>query len=376
MKTSIDISHIIGWRGNLTGIERVEYHLIKHYFENTKAEFFYWSERAGRFEVASRKFVKKAVINRQSRQEQSGRIAKPARWRRPRKFQPQGTAVILAGLWDNSVYISSLEKMAGNCDLVHVVYDMIPLTHRDYVVDFLPPVFENYMLSILPKCRKILAISESTAKDTKKILKQAKLPVPPTKSFRLGDDLSRADKAIRPKGIDGSFILSVGTIEARKNHQLLFELQKLLAEEGQPVTPIVIAGKRGWLTDELQAKVADSAHKLVILDKTTDEELRWLYENCLFTIFPSIYEGWGLPVAESLNYGKVTLSSNTSSMPEVGGQFADYFSPTNPAELAALVLKYLDPKARASREQYIKRHYRPLSWDQAAAHFARLVTER
>jgi glycosyltransferase involved in cell wall biosynthesis len=204
------------------------------------------------------------------------------------------------------------------------------------------------------------------------------LRVPKIEVFTLGDDITRAPKAVKPAGVPDVYILSVGTIEGRKNHQLLYYALKGLIKEHSSTPPIVIAGRRGWLSADFQYMAEndpDIQEKIIIMEKITDSELRWLYENCLFTIFPSFYEGWGLPIAESLGYGKVTLASDTSSMLEVGDKFADYFSPFSPDQLSDLLLKYQDLAVRQKREESIKKGYKTRTWDDCAKSFAELVEE-
>lgn len=380
-----DVSHIMGWSGNLTGIERVEYHLIKYYFEKTDAGFVVWDNKRQRFSVASRTLIEAVIINRTSEQEfkqdkPDGLLKRiKRRLSLSQSFVNRGDVFIVpAGLWDNQTYIEGLKAVAVDNHLIHVVHDMIPINQSQYIVDYLPPVFEKYMREVLPVCYRLMANSQSTARDTRQVLKERKLHVPPIKVFRLGDDITRADKAVAPAGLTGDFILSVGTIEARKNHALLYGVQRLALAKNLPIPKMVIAGRRGWLTDNLQNKLETDTSirdRIIILDKTTDAELRWLYRNCLFTIFPSFYEGWGIPVAESLGYGKVTLSSSASSMPEIGGRLVDYFSPKSAEELLKLIIKYSDKKTRQTREKLIAKNYKPLSWDRAAAEFARLAIE-
>ncbi len=389
--TWLDISHIIGWQGNLTGIERVEYHLIKHYFHNSDAGFIYWDNDRSNFQIASRDFVKKMVINRSSEAEQKAApvvnqstILQKMHTKIRRALIDnkthihEGTVIILAGLWDNRGYISGVKKLADSHALIHVVYDMIPLLQPGYVVEYLPAVFEEYMLAVLPKCTKILAISEATKNDTIRVLKSHKLPVPEVIAFRLGDDITRANVAIKPKGVPEKYILSVSTVEARKNHQLLYYVQKLAQAKNINIPPMVIAGKLGWLTNDLQymlEKDPEMQGKITLLDSINDMEMRWLYENSWITIFPSIYEGWGLPVAEALSYGKVVLASNTSSIPEVGGSNVDYFSPFSTDELLALIQKYSTADILKKRQHYIENHYHPTTWEQAALSFSDLINK-
>ena len=383
--STIDVSHIIGWTGNLTGIERVEFNLINHYFNHTKASFIRWEAEQAEFVNIDRAVIRSEILNRTSEAEQSGSVPVRSIGQRimnklKRRLLPSAnatisgqTVVVLAGLWDSQSYIDGLIKLSHHNKLVHVVYDMIPLVTKGFVVDFMPPIFENYFYSVLPVCTGVMAISKSSAKDTVKILKQRNVALPKVDSFTLGEDIVRAKKDVKPSGVAGDFILSVGTVEARKNHMLLYYAYKGLMQQGVELPKLVIAGRKGWLTEDMCYMLEhdeDVKGMILIKETITDSELSWLYKNCLFTVFPSFYEGWGLPVAESLSYGKVTLSSNTSSLTEAGVGMADYFSPFSTDELTVLIHKYLDAPKRAAREKLITMSYKSNNWQTTAKDFA------
>ena len=393
----IDVSHIVGWKGVLTGIERVEYNLIVHYYYETKAIFISWSADKSSFIEFPRTKVKEIIIDRAFEIDNINKpditttkllhrfikkinhgLSKDSNNSKNREIIKGGDIIILAGLWDNIDYIQSLVSLSSENKLIHVVYDMIPIVQKAYVVAFLPGVFENYMLNILPRCTGIMAISKSTADDTRKILIDRKLHVPKINTFRLGDDMNDKSNHKQIKNIKSDFILCVGTIEARKNHYILYMLQKKLLDDSKDPAVIVFAGKRGWLTSDLQYMIEHDntlQDRIKILEDTSDSELNWLYANCLFTITPSFYEGWGLPVVESLANGKVTISSNTSSMPEAGDEFADYFSPYSVLELSKLVTKYMNKDIRTAREKFIKNNYKPYSWTESSKSFANKVMQ-
>ena len=97
-----------------------------------------------------------------------------------------------------------------------------------------------------------------------------------------------------------------------------------------------------------------------------DKELAWLYENCLFSVYPAFYEGWGLPVAESLLRGVPVLTSNTSSIPEIAGDLLEYFSPYSSEEIMLALNKYYsNPKILATKTAEIKKKYKPTLWDES-----------
>lgn len=386
--TTIDVSHIMGWNGNLTGIERVEFNLISHYFKNTEANFIRWESQQAEFVTVDRAVIRSEILDRTSEAEQAksmpvNSIGQRIKNKLKRRSLPLAgadisgqTVVVLAGLWDSQGYIDGLIRLSRHNKLVHVVYDMIPLVTKGYVVDFMPPIFEKYFYNVLPVCTGVLAISKSSANDTVKILRQLNAQIPKVDSFTLGDDIVRAKKDVKPNGVAGDFILSVGTIEARKNHMLLYYAYKSLLQQGLKLPSLIIAGRKGWLTDDLCYMLEhdeDVKGKILIRESITDSELSWLYKNCLFTAFPSFYEGWGLPVAESLSYGKVTLSSNTSSLTEAGVDMADYFSPFSSDELATLIRNYLNASKRVDREKQIAKSYKSNNWQVVTKDFAEKV---
>jgi hypothetical protein len=100
-----------------------------------------------------------------------------------------------------------------------------------------------------------------------------------------------------------------------------------------------------------------------ILSHVTDAELDVLIKNCLFTVFPSTYEGWGLPISESLSYGKYCLASDSSSHREVGYDLIDYLDPWDvPAWAEKLTYLFTHPEYVKKKETHIRKKYKPHSW--------------
>jgi glycosyltransferase involved in cell wall biosynthesis len=170
----------------------------------------------------------------------------------------------------------------------------------------------------------------------------------------------------------------VGTIEARKNQALLYQVwSRLLETYGASVPKLVIVGHPGLLSSDFVTLVKDSAMRnhVVILKDTTDSELVWLYEHCLFTVYPSIYEGWGLPVAESLARGKYCITSESSSMPEIAGDLVDYHSPWDSGECYNLIAQAIgDARFLKEREAAIRARYKTTAWKETAESIVRFVS--
>jgi glycosyltransferase involved in cell wall biosynthesis len=176
-----------------------------------------------------------------------------------------------------------------------------------------------------------------------------------------------------------SYVLLVATIEARKNHALLVRVWRRLIEQmpADQVPRLVFAGSVGWLVGDLLQQL-DNANWLdghvALVHEPSDAELAALYRDCLFTVFPSLYEGWGLPVTESLGFGKPCIIANATALPEAGGAFARGFDPENVAEATAVIRQVLDDRAGlAAWEARVRAEFRPVPWTAAAGAIAEAV---
>jgi len=139
----------------------------------------------------------------------------------------------------------------------------------------------------------------------------------------------------------GKFWLNVGTIEPRKNIRRLLKAYAELRRLDPKAFPLVIAGKPGWLEHDIEKFIKDiglrdSVHLLGYVDNKT---LQWLYKHCFCFIYPSLFEGFGLPVLEAMNMGIPVITSNTSTLPEVGGSAALYINPLEEKEIVEAMLK-------------------------------------
>ena len=119
----------------------------------------------------------------------------------------------------------------------------------------------------------------------------------------------------------GGFWLAVGTIEPRKNYDGLVRAYARLKAEMPATPPLLIAGKVGWMMPHFPALLAELgiARDVHALGYVSEAELVWLYQNCFAVVYPTFWEGFGLPVVEALGHGVPVISSNVSSIPEVLG---------------------------------------------------------
>jgi alpha-1,3-rhamnosyl/mannosyltransferase len=168
------------------------------------------------------------------------------------------------------------------------------------------------------------------------------------------------------------FVLAVGTLEPRKNLPRLVEAYSSLPKETQERHPLVVVGAEGWETGETLQALRSLGERAVLLGHVSDGELAGLYRRCALFAYPSLGEGFGLPVLEAMAAGAAVLTSNVSSLPEVGGEAVAYAEPHSAASIATALAALLDEPERRQRLGRLARERAAMfSW----AHTAELVLE-
>jgi glycosyltransferase involved in cell wall biosynthesis len=136
---------------------------------------------------------------------------------------------------------------------------------------------------------------------------------------------------------------------------------------GDRMPALVFAGQGGGDTETVRIMSEDGLmwnRKLFLVESPTDGEVAWLYENCAFTIFPSLSEGWGLPITESLSYGKYCLAADNSSQPEAGQGLAFHAENMDGAAWLAEIRRLVtEPGYREAMNTRVAANYRSRSWD-------------
>lgn len=293
---------------------------------------------------------------------------------------PEGACLVNLGTswWLQNYFLYVRQaKRTRNIRYVPFVHDLIPVMTPQHCVKELTQDFITWALGVFEHADFFLANSNSTKRDLIKVGDMLGHSVPPENVAVIPLDADFRRPLAKPLDPDhlrrwylapGEFVLIVSTIESRKNHLLAFEAWvNLMRTHGADKIPkLVCVGNRGWLNDEIYRRLEDTPllrQRVVMLSHLSDEELALLYRNCLFTLYPSTYEGWGLPVTESLCYGKVALVSDSSSLPEAGGRFADYFESISLESLEAGLRRLIfDPAHREAREHDIRENFEPRRW--------------
>ncbi|WP_084440569.1 glycosyltransferase family 4 protein [Acetobacter nitrogenifigens] len=296
---------------------------------------------------------------------------------------PSDIFLVLGAPWSDPLFGERLRVVREIHGLrpVLLLYDLIPVRRPEWCAQSLVEVFRHWLDSTLPQCAHLLAISDATARDVERYAEEEGLRLADkVRTIRLGTGFGLTAQQDEPKDATppgglpkpGTYVLFVSTMEARKNHALLFRVwRRLIAELGADAVPtLVFAGRVGWLVADLMQQLENTDWldgKIRLLRDPSDEELRWLYRGCMFTVFPSLFEGWGLPVTESLMMGSPCVASNVTSVPEAGGAFARYFNPESAKDATAVIRDVIADRAGLAlwREQVTKDFPR-VSWETTA----------
>lgn len=406
-KLVIDVTQLVNWKGKLTGIPRVMDELSRRFADSDTVAFVC-------FDGGNFRFIDRTVITERSKvlaqaqpvaavesspsnpkKQQALLMAKRLYKKSPllqkayKRIKVQSVAqsgegepvwkplknqkmLIMWGEWGDASYISAVEAaLNAGVELCQFAQDMIPLVVPQFS-GHSTVTLQDYAEKIYPRCKVIIAISENTKKDVLDWFKDQGEKPPKVRVTRLGDfwELVEPQKpqleARIMKLLTQPFIISVGTLEARKNHTILYYTYKLAKARSVTLPPLFILGRRGWMTDEVHefiTKDPEINQHITFLEDRSDGEIAWFYAHCTFSIYQSFYEGWGLPIAESLAHGAPVIASNTSSMPEVAGDLVTYFNPASTDECLEAITTMMQPKTLARAKKKAKQ-YQPTSWDQ------------
>ena len=299
--------------------------------------------------------------------------------------KPGDFILALGARWSDPDYADLVRELGEGSGLRFgvMIYDLIPLTRPEFCEVTLRVALERFLRTVLPLSDVTFAISHATARDVDHWAAKADMALrTPIRVLPIGTGFTPPPVSALPDDLtDGSYVLFVSTIEARKNHVLAFRAWRRLIDELplEQVPTLVFAGRIGWIIEDLIEWLRNSQFlngKIKVVSDADDRTLAALYRGARFTIFPSHYEGWGLPVTESLGYGKVCIGSTSTSVPEAGGPFCLYHDPDNVTEAFNLYRKVItEPEIIEGLERKIAADYRPKTWSECATALLAAVDE-
>jgi len=303
---------------------------------------------------------------------------------------PQGSILLDLGTswWQRNYFLNlRVAKAASHISYVPFIHDLIPIITPEHCAAELRRDFLTWIAGVFHHADHFFVNSDATRKDLQMVAKELGRSPGEIAVVTLAADFRRpvdsqasvgavedAKDLLASYGLaKGNYVLCVATIESRKNHAAAFAVWlRMIKKYGTRNVPkLVCVGKDGWLNDSVYHTLSASellSNQVMILQNISDASLGALYANCLFTLYPSFYEGWGLPVTEALCYGKVPVTTKASSLPQAGGEFAEYFEIGSENEFLAKVERLtFDSEYRTAREQQIANEFKPRSWGDISA---------
>lgn len=239
-------------------------------------------------------------------------------------------------------------------------------------------IVENLTLGpALKKCRSVIAISESTKRDLEKYYPSAtdKITVVPLAADRPYPASQEEKQQVRDKyKLPEKFLLFVGTLEPRKNVVRLVEAFDLIKDIVK--ADLVLAGRRGWQWEEIFAAIkhCQLETRVHFLDYVAPSDLPILYQLAELLAWPSLYEGFGLPVLEAMQAGCPVLTSNVSSLPEVAGKAAVLINPRSVQAIADGIIAAWQRRQDLILAGYIQA--RKFSWKKTARQILAELTKK
>jgi glycosyltransferase involved in cell wall biosynthesis len=222
--------------------------------------------------------------------------------------------------------------------------------------------------------RKIIAVSKSTGNDVAEFLGVRKDRIEviyeaAEESFRKLEDSERDRSLLDKFKIKDKFMLSVGTVEPRKNYVTLIKAYNLLKSKHDDFKwKLVIVGRTGWLSEAAYQEYEKSPFRedIIFVGRITDEELIQIYNLAEIFVYPSIFEGFGLPVIEAMQCGLPVIASNTSSIPEIIQDRKLLFNPADEEDIAKKILVLKDGAMREKLSEKAIKNASIFSWKKTA----------
>jgi len=265
-----------------------------------------------------------------------------------------------------------IEWFVGQCDVFHsastyippqrhgarvtTIYDLFFLRHPEQCHRLGGQYYAEYLPRVAPSLDRIIAISRSTAADVAELLSIGPDRVRVVyggvdERFKPVTDPEALAETRRRHGLPSEFLLTVATLEPRKNLPRLLQAYRLLRGMGQEPPPLVLVGASGWKNSELRQTIAQLGlgNRLVFPGYVPDGDLPAIYSMASVFALPSLYEGFGLPLLEAMACSTPTVASATSSLGEVAGGASLTVEPTDVEAIAHAMKEALENETTRAR---------------------------
>jgi glycosyltransferase involved in cell wall biosynthesis len=286
----------------------------------------------------------------------------------------------------------SLELLRNKIDALFIPAHVVPVIHPKKTIvtihgleyEFFPEGYSFwarfYMrVSIKMSCRwakKIIAVSQNTKKD---LMELYKVPERKIEVIHEGINLVQSTLPAGEAGkfkVDEPYLLFIGRLEKRKNIEGIISAFEILKEKHKIQHKLVLAGNFGYGEDDIKNKIKNSKYKneIVIPGFIKDEDKGGLIKNADVFLFPTFYEGFGLPILEAQSQGVPVVTSNISSLSEIGGESVFYADPNEPEIIADAIFRFVSDQN--VKDDIIKKGHenvKRFSWEKCAGEIAGIL---
>jgi len=296
---------------------------------------------------------------------------------------PDGAVLLnLGSSWWLPNYLLAVREAREKSGLRYLpfVHDCIPLLRPDLCALGLPAQFLGWLAGAGLAADGMIASTAATAGQIQAALTDMAITPPPVSIVPLDARPRLAETTDGPHDHPAvpnrPYVLFVSTLERRKDHALAFRAWLDLAGKHsvEAVPRLVCVGNPGWRNEAAYGLYAGDprlAGLVSFVSDIDDAGIKALYARCLCTLYPSLLEGWGLPVTESLSFGKIPIVARTTGSMEAAGVFGEFFAPGSLADLVAAVERVcFDVSYRIAAEARIAEGFRPRSWQAVADAFS------
>ncbi len=264
--------------------------------------------------------------------------------------------------------------------LVYTLYDLSFISHPEWTTEANRVGCFNGVFNASLHADRIVAISEFSRRHF-----LATFPHYPPERITVIHLASRFTKGLqlaKPPSMTAlqpdQFWLSVGTLEPRKNQQRLLQAYARLRKEGTTCFPLVLAGGAGWMMDDFtkQAELLGVQRDVTLTGYVDDDALQWLYQNCFAFVYPSLFEGFGLPVLEAMSQGAAAITSDCTSLTEITGDAGLLVDPLSEESICQAMRRLSQDHAlRSSLQTKAKQQASGFSWTNAAREMLKVYAE-
>jgi glycosyltransferase involved in cell wall biosynthesis len=309
----------------------------------------------------------KGAIERYARQQEAPLTSFPARLvrkclrlyrdrkiRLTVKFARDDALFTMGAFWQYRPLVDFYRQRAKEgVKLIGMLHDLTWLSYPEYIDRKL---FEKFLALPL----HLITVSNFTKSELERAVRETIL----TCNYKTLSSIALAHEFIGAQRNDVSslssvernkrYVLYVSSLDHHKNHSALISAWKQLHDElGDRLPHLILVGKKSSAASEI-LRPGNLGSAISFCERPSDEKLKMLYTNCVFTVFPSYREGWGLPVGESLWFGKACAASGCTSIPEAGGDLCVYFDPSDIEDIKRAILTMLDAGTRLNYENRIR----------------------